>query len=90
MGDKYSVYRGAIRSRDLQYARKASDFQQPSILTTSGGTPRKRSSVVPPIWKECPVEDGYVFAVQMELHSVRNFRAVRQTWPLPAQYENRG
>jgi hypothetical protein len=85
MGDKYSAYRGAIRSRDLQYARKASDFQRPSILTTSGGRDSvQKELVVPPMRKECPVEDGYVFAVQIELHRVRNFRAVRQTWPLPA------
>jgi len=40
IGDRYSAYKGAISSKDLQYARKASEFQRPSILTTSGGTPR--------------------------------------------------
>ena len=89
IGDRNSAYRGAISSKDLQYARKASDFQCPNILTTSGRTPHRRSSVVPPIQNECLVELGYVFAIQMVLQHARNLHVVRQTWPLLAQYKNK-
>jgi hypothetical protein len=44
-----------MSSRDLQYRKKDSEDHLPVTLTTSGGVPVIRSSVMPPVQELCPV-----------------------------------
>lgn len=48
------VQRGMISSTLRQYLRKASEVHPPVAATTSGETPERRSSTVPPIRKLWP------------------------------------
>jgi hypothetical protein len=59
------ICRGRISSFLLQYQRKLSDDHCPAVLTTLGATPYCSSSVVPPIWNECPVTHGKPAATHM-------------------------
>ena len=45
------IWLGIISSSLRQYSRNAMDNQPPREATTSGGTPDRRSSTVPPIRK---------------------------------------
>lgn len=66
------IKRGRIDSILRQYSRKACDFQRPWTATTSGGTPQRRSSVAPPIWKQCPVSSKRLADLQIWLQRAKN------------------
>ena len=60
------IWLGIISSSLHQYSRNAMDNQLPKEATTSGGTPDRRSSTVPPIWKLWP-EKGLRLADEVPL-----------------------
>lgn len=66
------IKRGRIDSIQRQYSKNALDFQRPCAATISGGVPRNKSSVAPPIRKQCPVSRGRPADAQTLLQRVMN------------------
>lgn len=92
MSEKDNVTkRGSIKSILLQYSKNALDFQWPCTAMTSGGTPLRRSSVAPPILKQCPVSSERPALFQTWLQRVRNHeRVIGAHPPLAVSKANRG
>ena len=82
------INKGRIDSILRQYSRNARDFQLPCTATTSGGVPRSRSSVAPPMRKLCPVRVDSPFDCQTSLQRSRNQDLVSGDQPGEATVSN--
>jgi hypothetical protein len=77
-------------SKECQYRKNESEDQCPIIFTTSGGTCKIKSSVVPPIQKLWPEDEGRLLSLQMLLQHSSSFEWIRNQMPNAVMYENIG
>ena len=77
-----------MSTSERQYRRKDSEDHRPVALTMSGGVPAIRSSVVPPMRKQCPVVLGYPSRCQMALQRWRKEDLDKEMRELPVPEVN--